>query len=368
MKLEILLSALLTSAAVVEAAPFNILGRARNNKAAENSSDPIAQLLTKTFGASNSTSTKTSEATATGTLFSNNTGSAYNFTGYSNRTNTSSSETTLQYIITGGNVPIRNNVTANYTRVSNSTRSLNITELYDVASKVNATIYKKDSKGVVILANSKSVVGLGFLTDLIFNNDTKPIVISEDPILGGIVAQDKSSKGRGTVVVDKDGIIYQGSLAPSEKDCGIPIGIVVGKEVQYYYDNTLKPSLFSKESAIVKNFTNFTNFIDFDEVVTPVVPIIYDDDSSATIIESLYDEVQGLVVVTSNATESTIQSLDLPVVYASEDAPFAIVSNDDVPENTIGAGTLTAARAQLLLQVAIANGVTEVDALKEVFA
>lgn len=374
MKLEFVLAALLTSSAVVEAVPFGLLKRAKPSADTKSASNALEALLTKTFDEHNSTATTATKVNATTSIgnstvsSSNRTRPSYNHTGYSNGTNTSITEPTLQYIISGGKVPINNSSSAtNYTKVSNSTRSLNITELYGVASKINETISSDDVKGAVVVANSNSLEGLGFLTDLIFNED-KPIVISEDPKLGAVVADDEASEGRGTIVVDKSGLIYQGSLAPGEKCVGIPIGIVVGDKVQYYYDNALESPWFGNDSTITANFTDFTNIVDFEDTSAPIVPIIFDGDYSTDLVDELSDKIQGLVVITTNATESSIVSLSLPIVYTSDKAPFDIISSDDVPEGTIGGGVLTATKAQLLLSVAIANGVDDVDTLKEVFA
>lgn len=286
---------------------------------------------------------------------------------YQNKTNTTEPET-LQYIVAGGAVPKTNHTLySNFTEVSNSSsRGLNFTELYDVAQSINTTLGYSQSKAGVVITNENSVESLGFLSSLLFKSE-KPIVIAEDATLAAVVANDTAAASRGPLVVKKNGLIYAGALAPSTKAPGIPLGAVSGNQVNFFYEPSL-PSIIAENSTIRTNYTNFTTLYVDEYVQAPVVPIIYDADYSSLLIEGLAAEVQGLVVVSANATASTITSETLPIVYTSPNAPFTSVTEEDIPEGTIAGGYLTPAKAQVLLTVAYANGVTDIESLKKVFA
>lgn len=286
---------------------------------------------------------------------------------YYNKTNTSSQPETLQYVIAGSRLAESNSTLySNFTEVSNSSRGLNFTELYDVAQNINTTLGYSQTKAGVVVTNENTIESLGFLSSLLFESE-KPIVIGEDASLAAIVANNTNAASRGPLVVKNNGYIYAGALAPSSDAAGVPLGFVSGEQVNFFYEPCL-PSIIAENSTIRTNYTNFTSLDVTKYGVAPMVPIVYDADYSSLLIEGLAAEIQGLVVVSANATASTITSDTLPVVYTSPDAPFAAVTEKDVPEGAIAGGNLTPVKAQVLLSVAYANGVTDVESLKKVFA
>lgn len=336
MKFEYILSTLLATASITEASPIDL------------------------FKTHHTTSTVSEQSVVTNSVHHLN-------ETYYNRTNTSSQPETLQFIVAGGKLTKTNHTLYNnFTELSNSTRGLNFTQLYDVAQSINATLGYSQSKAGVVITNENTIESLGFLSSLLFESK-KPIVIGEDASLAAVVANDTNAASRGPLVVSNNGLIYAGALAPSSDGAGVPMGVVSGGNVTFFYEPSL-PSLVAENSTIRTNYTNFTSLNVIKDHAAPVVPIIYDADYSSLLIEGLATEVQGLVVVSANATASTITSKTLPIVYTSPDAPFALVTENDVPEGAIAGGYLTPTKAQVLLSVAYANGVTDIESLKKIFA
>lgn len=331
MKFDLVLSTLLATAAVTEASPVDFLRKAKPHTPAAHPFKKVGE-------------------------------------SFQNKTNVSTTPETLQYIVAGGQVPKTNHtVFNNFTEVSNSSsRGLNFTELYDVAQNINTTLGYKQTKAGVVVTNENTIESLGFLSSLLFQSE-KPIVIGEDANLAAVVANDTTAASRGTLVVKKDGLIYAGALAPSTKTAGVPLGFVSEDKVTFFYEPSL-PSIIAENSTIRTNYTNFTTLNSVAGGFAPVVPIIYDADYSETLIQGLATQVQGLVVVSANATASSISSDVLPIVYTSPDAPLASVTEKDIPAGAIAGGYLTPAKAQILLSVAYANGVTDIESLKKVFA
>lgn len=338
MKFEYVLSTLLATAALTEASPINIFKKAKSHTTSTSTKQSLPIHSVRTLNET-----------------------------YHNKTNISSQPETLQYIIAGGQLTKSNSTLySNFTEVSNSTRGLNFTELYDVAQNINATLGCSQTKAGVVVTNENNIEALGFLSSLLFESK-KPIVISEDASLAAIVANDTSAASRGPLVVKNNGFIYAGALAPSSDAASAPLGFVSGEQVNFFYEPSL-PSIISENSTIRTNYTNFTSLNVNEDGSVPLVPIVYDGDYSPLLIEGLAAEVQGLVVVSANATSSVITSDTLPIVYTSPDAPFTAVTEKDVPEGAIAGGYLTPAKAQVLLSVAYANGVTDITSLKKVFA
>lgn len=340
MKFEYILSTLLATATLTEASPIGFFRRAKKT---------------------------TSSTTSKKASFQTHAAKQAQTAAFHNYTNTTTPET-IQYIVAGGEVAKTNHTLYNnFTEISNSSsRGLNFTELYDVVQSIDTTLSYSTSKAGVVVTNENSIESLGFLSSLLFDSK-KPIVIGEDSILAGIVANSTEAASRGPLVVKPNGLIYAAALAPSTKAPGVPIGVVSGSEVTFFYEPSL-PSIIAENSTIRTNYTNFTSLYVDKYVSAPVVPIIYDADYSSLLIQGLAAEVQGLVVVSANATASSITSETLPIVFASPNAPFTSVTEKDVPEGTIAGGYLTPAKAQVLLSVAYANGVTDIESLRNVFA
>ncbi|CCC71095.1 hypothetical protein NCAS_0G02080 [Naumovozyma castellii] len=359
MKFEYALSALLACSTVADASPINIFGHKSSKEQPQQKENALTALqalgLNTTISSHNSSNTSNS---------SNSTTTYHNHTN-STATNTTKPKPTLDVVFTGGHIPISNKT--NYTRLFNSSRALNLTELYDVAVSVNKTINKNTTKGAVVITNSKSLEGLGFFSSVVFN-DSKPIVISEDNKLATIVANDKSAASRGPLVVTKDGLIYSGVFAPSsaclEECSGVAEGIVVNGKVQWFFTATT-PTLVDANSTIRKTFKNFTSSV---EDTTGLVPIVYDGEYSEELITSVSTNIQGLVVATTGSSNSTTSPFDtLPVVFAQTGALQNFVDTADVPTGSIAAGYLSPVKAQILLSIAAANGVTDTESLKAIF-
>ncbi|CAI4049761.1 hypothetical protein SKDZ_14G1630 [Saccharomyces kudriavzevii ZP591] len=298
---------------------------------------------------------------------------------YANSTNsttntTSSDNSQLQVIVTGGQVPITNSslTHTNYTRLYNSSSALNITQLYNVARVVNETIQDKSSSGAVVVTNAKSLEALSFFFSIVFDTE-KPIVVTQDSSYAIPVANDKKAAKRGVLSVTSDKLVYSGVFTPASAcsyGAGLPVAIVDDQEEVKWFFDASKPTLVSSSSVIRKEYSNFTSPFGLLENGVPIVPIVYDGGYSTSLIESLSSAVQGLVVVSSgstNSTSSTIESSEIPVVYAQANTPLNFIDNKDVPKNAVGAGYLSPIKAQILLSIAAVNGVTSKSALETIF-
>ncbi|CCD25637.1 Ygp1p NDAI_0F03190 [Naumovozyma dairenensis CBS 421] len=360
MKLEYLLSALLACQTVAEASPIDRIFR---HKTPENKQNALASLLQSGLPLPNATNSSYTNTTS-------NNGTNNTTTSYQNKTNTTKPADSLQVIFTGGQVSITNTskVHTNTTNLFNSSRALNITQMYDVATAINSTININTTTGAVVVANSRSLEGLGFFSSVLFDNK-KPIVISDDSKLAAVVAADKGAASRGTLVVTKDGKIYNGVFAPSsicrEECAGIPVGIVTSAgKVQWFFDASI-PTLVNSTSIIRREFKNFTYASDF---TNSIVPIVYDGEYSSELIESVSGNIEGLVVATTGSSNSTTSPFeDIPVVFAQADSTESFVGEGDVPKGAIAAGYLSPVQAQILLSIAAANGVTETEDVQSLF-
>ncbi|CAI4742747.1 CDA_G0045360.mRNA.1.CDS.1 [Saccharomyces cerevisiae] len=353
MKFQVVLSALLACSSAVVASPIENLFKYRAVKASH--SKNINSTLPAWNGSNSSNVT-----------YANGTNST---------TNTTTAESSqLQIIVTGGQVPITNSslTHTNYTRLFNSSSALNITELYNVARVVNEAIQDKSSAGAVVVTNAKSLEAVSFFFSIIFDTE-KPIVVTEDSAYAIPVANNKNATKRGVLSVTSDKLVYSGVFTPPTAcsyGAGLPVAIVDDQdEVKWFFDAS-KPTLISSDSIIRKEYSNFTTPYGLLENGVPIVPIVYDGGYSSSLIDSLSSAVQGLVVVSSgstNSTSSTIESTEIPVVYAQANTPLNFIDNKDVPKNAVGAGYLSPIKAQILLSIAAVNGVTSKSALESIF-
>ncbi|KAL3232438.1 Sporulation-specific wall maturation protein [Nakaseomyces bracarensis] len=370
MKFQTALTAMLAASAI--ASPIDGLFNDKKKKTTSTSTHgkqlptALAALL---GGNSNTTSTNSTVSNTTNSSMTNST-----MSNMTNMTNSTTAEIPqLQVIYTGGRVPIMSNMSnatfhTNSTKLFNATNALNITELYSVAANINETLANNNTMGAVVVSNAKSLESLGFFSSIVLDSE-KPIVISEVEELALCVANDTGAMGRGALVVTKNGIIYSGVFTPSSATSigGIPVGVVDdAKKVNWYLAPSV-PALVHNNGTIRTNYTNFTSTDVFN---VPLVPIVYDGGYSSSLISSLASSVNGLVVVSSgssNSTTSTIESAEIPIVYADESALFSPVSTKDVPENSISGGYLSPIKAQILLSIAAANGVTTDESLSAIF-
>ncbi|QLQ82627.1 hypothetical protein HG537_0H03900 [Torulaspora globosa] len=279
--------------------------------------------------------------------------------------------TKLKVIITGGSVPLSN--ASQFTNVEwqtlfNASSTLNITQLYNVASTVNQTLQDDTYSGVVIVSNQRSVETLGFFSAVVFDTN-KTVVVSDDYASGIYVAKDYGSQFRGALTVaQKSGLIYSGVFAPAERDAsGVPVGLLYDKQVNWFMEPSL-PLLIDTTSPIRTNYSNFTTT---NISTTPVVPIIFDGNFSQTVVNRLTGSINGLVVAVpdfaSNSTASTLSSTQIPVVFAQVSSEIPFVSGDDVPSDAIAAGYLSPIKAQVLVSIAAANNVTSPASVAQLF-
>lgn len=275
---------------------------------------------------------------------------------------TGSIGTKLKVFITGGSVPLSNS--SHYSNVEwetlfNASSTLNITQLYEVASSVNETLADDTYSGVVIVSNKRSIESLSFFSSIVFDTN-KTVVVSEDYASGVYVAKDYGSQFRGALTVaKKSGLIYSGVFAPAEPGAAsLPVGLLHGHAVHWFLEPAL-PLLVSTWSPLRTNYSNFTST---NLTSAPVVPIVFDGDYSEGLVESLGSSLNGLVVAVSsyatNSTASTLASDQLPIVYAESTSEIPFVGTDDVPAEALAAGYLSPVKAQILLSIAAANGVS----------
>ncbi|CCD26536.1 Sps100p NDAI_0H03630 [Naumovozyma dairenensis CBS 421] len=276
----------------------------------------------------------------------------------------------VKVIVTGGQVPVSVNSDPNIdvTTLFNATSALNITQLYSVARECNSSLSGGQYQGVVIVGNKPSLESLGFFTNIVVNSNTS-MVVTNNAINGIPIARSNRSEGRGCLLVDVKGVVYSG-VFPAYK---VPVGIYDGKTVHWFYDS-YQPVLTSFNSTLRTQFTNFTNPNAVSNSSNIVVPIVYEGSYSSNLVSSLGNSVNGLVVVsssqsnsTSSSTSSASQGINLPIVYASGNSKLGYIRNDSVPTGAISAGYLSPAQAQILLSVAVANGVNSTQSLKMLY-
>lgn len=307
-------------------------------------------------------------------------GTAWNTSNHTNGTGSVGPDgtelgTKLKVFVTGGYVPIQSNssnssewANVEFETLFNASSTLNVTQLYSVASSVNETLADDVYSGVVIVSNKRSVESLSFFSTIVLDTN-KTVIVTEDALSGVLVAKDYGSQFRSTLTVEKKtGLIYSGLFAPAEPNAAsAPVGILANEEVKWFFEPAV-PFLVSPQSAIRTNYTYFTST---DVDYSPVVPIVYDGDYSQDLIDSLSDSLDGLVVVTSgfatNSSSSTLSSDLLPIVYAESSSEIGFVGQEDVPSEAIAAGYLSPVKAQLLVAIAAANGVSDPSEVVDLF-
>ncbi|CAR29292.1 ZYRO0G05258p [Zygosaccharomyces rouxii] len=331
-----------------------------------NTTAPAAGGYSNTTAAAGSSNT-TAPAAAAGS--SNTTVPA---AGYSNTTaaagssNTSSVPGKVVVFVTGGTVGLKNSSDVSIITLFNSSQALNITQLYSLAARVNATLGLATTQSVVIVSNEESLEPLGIFTSLLFNTD-KPLVIAQNGAVGVPIAKQSSSSARGPLVIGDNKLIYPGVFAPSGDDSSSCAAVGIASDftnATWFFEYSV-PALVSPSSVVKQNYSNFTNY---NITNTPVVPIIYDGDYSSQLISSL-PSASGFVVVSSgsNSTLSTVRNSSSPIVFAEAGSSLRYVGKEDVPSGTIPAGYLSPIKAQILLSVAAANGVRDQQALSSLF-
>lgn len=242
---------------------------------------------------------------------------------------------------------------------------LNITDLFSIAPIINETLSSDNWYGVVLITFAKNIEELGLFSSVLFNTD-KPIVISTNVYAGIAVAQDEDARGRGPLVIDEDsGLIYPTLFSSYSPLANSVIGYADDNVA--WFTEPSRSYLVDNNSTIKSNYSNFTNHHVHNN--SPVVPIIYEGEFSDGLMTSVTSSLDGLVVVTSawNNVNSTIVSNSIPVVYAPASIAIPYLGDDDVPEGAVASGYLTPIQAQTLLSIAIANKVTEVNDIINLF-
>lgn len=295
-----------------------------------------------------------------------------NYSNYSNYSNLTSSGKTeapkLEVIITGGYYQMSNWTSSQDVHVTPllNSSSLNSTQLYMVADRVQSAISGDEYTGVVVLGSEGALESLGFFLSVV--TDTPENVVVTSKLEDGLaVAWSPLSWFRGALVVD-DGFIYSGALYSSGSSGWGALGSVASSTPQYWFTPAW-PTLLAPWSPIRQNYTNFTEIAASNSSSTnssSIVPIVYDGYINPSLVSTLSNSIGGLVVVSSgNSTASDLTSAKVPVVFASYDSA---ISQEDVPQGAIAGGNLSPVKAQLLLTIAITNKVTDPASVKQVFA
>ncbi|KAK5780937.1 hypothetical protein RI543_001324 [Arxiozyma heterogenica] len=267
---------------------------------------------------------------------------------------------TVPIIVVGGASTISNG-----TAVSNFTGVLNSTQLFTILRQVNQSLSSSSSssssQGIVIIASKSSFESIAFFLAITVNTN-KTIVVCDDARLGRIVATDAGSQGRGPLIVGKNKVIFSGTLPP----WGVPDGVIGDNDEAYWFTDACPPLLIAENSTLRTQFTNFTSTNVSSNVM---VPIVFEEGISTTLLNSVSSFIQGLVVISSgsNATSSS-QSSSIPIVYTSPKSKFvSFISDANIPSGAIAGGYLSPIQAQILLSVAIANGVNNTQSLTQIF-
>lgn len=112
-------------------------------------------------------------------------------------------------IITGGPAVSGSQSNVTTTTLFNSTSTLNITQLYQIATQVNQTLQSESSSGIIIVTNWRSIETLSFFCSIVFNT-SKTIVITENFLWGVPILSSSDAEGRGTLVAGRDKVVYSG--------------------------------------------------------------------------------------------------------------------------------------------------------------
>lgn len=264
----------------------------------------------------------------------------------------------------GGNVPVfvvggSGQVSGSAQRITNTSGTFNFTQLNQISSQLSRNL---QNDNVVIAANPNSMESIAFYSSVVFNSNNT-VVVCEDPSIGQIVASDSHSKGRGALVVSKKNVIYSGALPP----WGAPVGVIGDDKKAHWFTYSCPPILIAPNSTLRTTYSNFTSS---NSSTAPTVPIVYQEGISSNLLSSVGSSVDGLVVISSggNSTSTSSMNSSVPIVYAQPQGKVInYVSNSTIPSSGIAAGFLSPVQAQILLSVAIANGVNSTQALKSIF-
>ena len=133
--------------------------------------------------------------------------------GSSNSSSSGSGGGTVPVIITGGSAVSSSQSNVTTTTLFNSTSTLNVTQLYQIATQVNQTLQSGSSSGIIIVTNWQSIETLSFFCSIVFNT-SKTIVITENYLWGVPILSSTQAQGRGTLVAGSDNVIYSGVFPP----------------------------------------------------------------------------------------------------------------------------------------------------------
>ncbi|EDO17218.1 hypothetical protein Kpol_1035p31 [Vanderwaltozyma polyspora DSM 70294] len=309
----------------------------------------------------------------TGNISNISNGSNHSNSTFHNGTNaTDFVEPKLKVIVTGGTYTLKNSSDVEYNFYGNSSNALNFTQLYEVAEIVNKTLDNDNYYGVVVVANGNSVESLGFFSTILFDS-IKPVVVAQDADYGLLVANNTGAYG--SLVVSNDYLVYSGAFSPAvsryatDAASGVPIA-ACGDDlsVNWFFDDSTP--MFTDPFSVIRNqFPELTNAnVTTEFNFTPRVPIVSQSDCSLELLSTLEAAADGVVIISTegDARSLDLSSLSIPVVFAKGDqVPY--LSSMYLPEGTCGAGYLSPLKAQLLLTVALANGISSAEELITIF-
>lgn len=294
-----------------------------------------------------------------------------NATLVSNSTSWASNTTTnlVDVFIACGDAPKGADLSCNV--LYNTTGNLNITQLYNVADNLNKTLMTTETAGIVVQAAAPAFESLSFFLAVVVDT-YKTIIITEDAALGAIIARDPRAEGRGPLVIDNTGVIYSGSLTP----LSVPVGVIGDDNKACWFFEAQQTGLFDWNSTLRTTYTNFTNTM---PATSPIVPVVYQEGVSTDLVSALSASgaVNGLVLIsdlaapapTSNTTAPAPATAApaFPVVCVNPEGGITFLSAANIPTFAIAGGYLTPLQAQLLLTIAISNGVTGATELRSLF-
>ncbi|SCV05242.1 LANO_0H03180g1_1 [Lachancea nothofagi CBS 11611] len=274
----------------------------------------------------------------------------------------------LQVFITGGEYTMSNwtdSADVSITTLFNQS-SLNSTQLFSIASSISSALESDDYTGVVVLGSERSLESLGFFLSVV-TDSPKSLVVTSDLDEGIAVATSDDSWWRG-VLIAYQGLIYSGAVYTPSNPGAVSIGAVYDG-IPWFWYTPAWATMLSPDSTIRNDYTNFTDVAMANSSMgtnTTTIPIVFDGYYNPSLVSSLSSAIKGLVVVSSgNSTSSELKSATIPVVFANEDQTPVLPG--DVPDSAVAGGILSPVKAQLLLAIAITNGVTGHDELQSIF-
>lgn len=292
-----------------------------------------------------------------------------NATLVSNSTSWASNTTTnlVDVFIACGDLPTGADLSCNV--LYNTTGNLNLTQLYDVADNINKTLMTTQSTGVVVQAAAPAFESLSFFLAVVIDT-YKSVIITEDATLGAAIARDPRAEGRGPLVIDNSGVIYSGSLTPMS----VPVGVIGDDLKPCWFFEAEQTGLFNWNSTLRTTYSNFTNT---KPTMNPIVPVVYQEGVSTDLVSALSASgaVNGLVLIsdqaapvaTANTTTPAAAGPAFPVVCVNPEGGITFLSAANIPSFAIAGGYLTPLQAQLLLTIAVSNGVTGATELRALF-